>query len=65
MTAGIAELIGRGVVAVIAAQYYSYFGICMAGSVAWVLAGGLLLGLYAYIVRHDLSKLPPKPVENG
>ncbi len=65
MTAGIAELIGRGVVAVIAAQYHSYFGICMAGSVAWVLAGGLLLGLYAYIVRHDLSKLPPKPAENG
>ena len=65
MTAGIAELIGRGVVSVIAAHYQSYFGICMAGSAAWVLAGALLLGQYFYIVHHDLSKLPPKPAEVG
>lgn len=65
MTAGIAELIGRGVVAMIAAEYHSYLGICLAGSAAWALAAGLLLVQYFYIIHHDLSKLPPKPAENG
>ena len=46
MTAGVAELAGRGVIAVISARYSSYFGICMAGPAAWVLAGGLLVVLY-------------------
>ncbi|MCI8597846.1 MAG: MATE family efflux transporter [Lachnospiraceae bacterium] len=51
MTAGIAELIGRGVVAVIAARHLSYFGVCMASPAAWVLAGGLLLLMYFYIIK--------------
>ena len=57
MLAGIAELIGRGVVAVIAAHYMSFFGICMAEPAAWMLASGLLLFVYFYIMKHDLQKL--------
>ena len=43
MTAGIAELIGRGVDAVIAAGQRSYLGVCLASPAAWILAGGLLI----------------------
>ena len=42
MMAGVAELVGRGVVAMIAAQRHSYLGACLASPFAWVLAGGLL-----------------------
>ena len=42
MMAGVAELIGRGVVAIKAAQYKSYVEVCMASPAAWVLAGGFL-----------------------
>lgn len=56
MTAGIAELVGRGVVAIIAASFGSYLGICLASPAAWVLAGGLLLVTYFYIVKDF-----PKP----
>lgn len=52
MTAGIAELIGRGVAAQIAGHYRSYFGICMASPVAWILASALLLIMYACIMRR-------------
>ena len=59
MMAGIAELVGRGVTAMIAARADSYFGICMASPVAWVLAGGLLIVMYYYIMvkiyPHDLT----------
>ena len=65
MTAGIAELVGRGVIAVIAARYSSYFGICMAGPAAWVLAGGLLVVLYFYIVKKDLPRTLAKRKEHG
>ncbi len=57
MTAGIAELIGRGIVSVIAARYRSFLGICMAGPTAWVLAGTLLICMYLYIRKHDFPKL--------
>lgn len=53
MTAGIAELFGRGTVAVVAAQHESYFGVCMASPIAWVLAAVLLLSMYFYIVRSN------------
>lgn len=56
MMAGVAELIGRGVMAVIASHYESYVGICMAGPVAWILAGGLLLFVYWYIIKELLKK---------
>ena len=51
MLAGVAELTGRGVVAVIAAKQESYVGVCLASPAAWVLAGGLLLAVYFLIMR--------------
>lgn len=51
MTAGIAELVGRGIVALIAASFGSYLGICLASPAAWVLATILLLVTYFYIVK--------------
>ena len=65
MTAGVAELAGRGVIAVISARYSSYFGICMTGPAAWVLAGGLLVVLYFYIVKKDLPRTLAKRKEHG
>ena len=59
MMAGVAELIGRGVVAVIAANQRSYFGVCMASPAAWVLAGGLLLVMYYYIMLKDMKRKFP------
>lgn len=57
MMAGVAELIGRGVVAVIAARQHSYLGVCLASPAAWVLAAALLLVMYFYIVKFDLRKI--------
>lgn len=37
MMAGVAELVGRGATALVAAHYRSYFGTCMASPVAWIL----------------------------
>lgn len=59
MMAGVAELVGRGVVAVIAAGQKSYLGVCLASPVAWVLASLLLIGMYYYIVKIDLKKIFP------
>ena len=53
MMAGVAELVGRGVVAMIAAQRHSYLGACLASPFAWVLAGGLLLVMYFKIMKHQ------------
>lgn len=55
MLAGVAELVGRGVVALIASARRSYIGACLASPFAWVLAGGLLLFVYFYIIKQ-LSK---------
>lgn len=60
MMAGVAELIGRGVVAVIAARQHSYLGVCLASPAAWVLAAALLLVMYFYIVKFDLKKIIPR-----
>ena len=57
MMAGVAELIGRGVVAVIAARQHSYLGVCLASPAAWVLAAALLLVMYFYIVKFDLKRI--------
>ena len=59
MMAGVAELVGRGVVAVIAAGQKSYLGVCLASPAAWVLASVLLIGMYYYIVKIDLKKIFP------
>lgn len=53
MMAGVAELLGRGVVALWAAEKRSYTGACMASPVAWLLAGGLLLFMYFRIIKKQ------------
>ena len=59
MMARVAELVGRGVVAVIAAGRKSYLGVCLASPAAWVLASVLLIAMYYYIVKIDLKKIFP------
>ncbi len=56
MMAGVAELIGRGVVAILATRQKSYVGVCMASPAAWVLAGGLLLVMYYYVIWQNEKK---------
>lgn len=51
MMAGVAELVGRAVVALAASGRKSYFGVCMASPVAWILAGALLIVMYFYIMK--------------
>ena len=48
-----AELIGRGVVAMIAAGQKSYFGVCMASPAAWILASALLIVMYYYVIHQN------------
>lgn len=57
MMAGVAELIGRGVVAVIAGAKRSYPGVCLAGPAAWGLAGGLLIVMYYFIMNVNMRKI--------
>ena len=57
MMAGVAELIGRGVVAVIAGNMKSYTGVCLAGPAAWMLAGALLIVMYYYIMNVHMKKI--------
>ena len=59
MMAGVAELVGRGAVAVIAAGQKSYLGVCLASPAAWVLAASLLIGMYYYIVLVDFINIFP------
>lgn len=59
MMAGVAELVGRGAVAVIAAGRKSYLGVCLASPTAWILASLLLIGMYYYVVKIDLKKIFP------
>lgn len=56
MMAGVAELIGRSAAAVAASYLGSYVGMCFAGPVAWVLAGGLLLVMYFHIMKRYKRK---------
>jgi len=56
MTAGIVELAARGITAWIASGQRSYAGVCFAGPAAWVSAGLLLIGMYWYIMKHDMKK---------
>ena len=66
MMSGVAELIGRGVAATIAAGQRSYLGVCLASPTAWVLAAALLIAMYYYIVKIDLKKIfPDKKVEDN
>ena len=57
MTAGIAELVGRGSVALLAIHYHSYAGVCLASPMAWILASALLLTMYfAIMKKHPMPK---------
>ena len=46
-----------GIVAVIAGKMRSYPGVCLAGPAAWVLAGGLVLVMYFYIMNVHMKKV--------
>lgn len=52
MMAGVAELAGRGLVAMAASARRSYLGTCLASPAAWILAGGLLLLMYWKIMKR-------------
>lgn len=58
MFAGVAELVGRSVTALIAVQHKSFFGVCLANSSAWILASALLIALYFYIVHEHKKRMP-------
>ena len=45
------------VVARIAARERSYLGVCLASPAAWVLAGGLLIAMYYYIMNVHMKKM--------
>lgn len=51
MTGGVAELVARAVVAIIASGMGSYAGICMANPIAWVAANIPLITAYIIIMR--------------
>ena len=57
MMAGVAELVGRGVTAMIAARHKSYLGTCLASPVAWIVAGVLLIFMYFYVMKDMNQKL--------
>lgn len=51
MLAGVAELAGRGITAVIAAARESYLGACLASPMAWTVASLLLIFMYFYVIK--------------
>ncbi|MFT3985303.1 MAG: MATE family efflux transporter, partial [Lachnospiraceae bacterium] len=51
MMAGVMELIGRGVVATIAARFLSFEGITASNPAAWILADLLLIPAYFYTMK--------------
>ena len=53
MMAGVAELSGRGLMAVIAGKQRSYLGICLASPVAWIFASVLLLVMYVIVMKQQ------------
>ena len=57
MMAGVAELLGRGGVAIWASWKRSYVGACMASPAAWILAGSLLLAMYFWIMKKQIRYL--------
>lgn len=53
MMAGVAELAGRGITALIAGWQKSYIGACLASPIAWVAAGILLLFMYRLVMKQQ------------
>lgn len=64
MMAGVAELVGRGTVAIIAANQKSYFGVCMASPAAWVLASALLIVMYYHVIHQNEKRFAKYADEN-
>lgn len=61
MLGGVAELLARVAVALVAARCSSYLGICLASPAAWVAAGVLFLVMYHFILRHIQREYPELP----
>lgn len=57
MLAGVAELTGRGITAVIAASEKSYLGACLASPMAWIVATALLVFMYFYVMKDTAKRL--------
>ena len=57
MMSGVAELVGRGATAIVAASISSYVGVCMASPVAWLIATALLFFMYRYVMKDMAKKL--------
>lgn len=53
MMAGVAELVGRGAMALVSSHYGSYVGVCMANPAAWILAASLLIAMYYWVMRQQ------------
>lgn len=57
MLAGVAELTGRGITAVIAASEKSYLGACLASPMAWIVATALLVFMYFHVMKDTAKRL--------
>ena len=57
MLSGVAELVGRGIMAIVASNKKSYTMACMASPFAWIIATVLLIGLYFYVMKDMKKKL--------
>ena len=51
MFGGVVELVGRGVVAFIAAKNLSYVGVCMGNVIAWVSAAVYFIVIYVILMK--------------
>lgn len=57
MLAGVAELTGRGITALIAGHQKSYFMACLASPMAWIVASALLVFMYFFVMKDMGRKL--------
>lgn len=57
MLAGVAELSGRGITAIVAASKESYLGACLASPMAWIIATAMLVIMYVYVMKDTGKKL--------
>ena len=63
MMAGVAELVGRAIFASVGTRFNSYTLVCLASPAAWILAGGLLLVMYYFIMRGHKGPDPEEEPE--
>ncbi len=59
MAAGLFELVGRSVIALLLVGKFGYDAVCVASPVAWILADVLLVPLYFWVI-HRIKKLHPQ-----